>query len=164
MPFLPAPSAPPTNISATDVTFFSITVQWGPLECIHHNGNITGYSVRYGVRGSKSTETVSISGGTRTETTISELDIDSDYSIEVAAVSNAGIGVYSVPIISTTSGKDSWHCSIKFVKYQLKMSRNTFYILYLLVMQGLGCANSYTLHACTQTVLHRNVIFIINKY
>ena len=104
MPFLPAPSAPPTNVNTTDVTFFSITVQWEPLECIHHNGNITGYSVRYGVQGSKSTQTMSVSGGATTETTIAGLEFATNYSIEVAAVNNVGTGKYSVSISSITEG------------------------------------------------------------
>ena len=44
----PAPSAPPTSVNVSDVTPSSITVQWGPVDCIHRNGDITGYSVQYG--------------------------------------------------------------------------------------------------------------------
>ena len=76
--------------------------------------------MRYGVQGSGRTQTVSVSGGDITETIISGLDIATNYSIEVAAVNNAGIGVYSVPIISTTKGKDLSHCNIGFVKFSLQ--------------------------------------------
>ena len=104
-PFFPAPSSPPTCVSTTEVTSFSITVLWGPVDCIHRNGDITGYSVRYGVQGSGGTQTVSISGSAVTETTISGLDFSTNYSIEVAAVNNAGIGTYSDPRVFTTEGK-----------------------------------------------------------
>ena len=105
MPFLPAPSASPTCVSTIEVTSSSITVLWGTVDCIHHNGNITGYSVRYRVQGSGRTQTVSVSGGAVTETTISGLDFATNYSIEVAAVNNAGIGVYSDTIVFTTKSK-----------------------------------------------------------
>ena len=94
----PAPSAPPTSVSTSDVTSFSITVQWGAVDCIHRNGDITGYSVRYGVQGSGSTQTESVSGGAATEATISGLTKDTSYEIEVAGVNSAGVGVYSDPL------------------------------------------------------------------
>ena len=57
----PAPSAAPTSVSVSEDTSSSITVQWGAVDCIHHNGDITGYSVLYGVQGSESTQTMSVS-------------------------------------------------------------------------------------------------------
>ena len=78
----------------------STTVQWGAVDCIDRNGDITGYSVRYGVQGSGSTQTVSVSGSGATMTTISGLESSTSYSIEVAAVNNAGTGVYSTSIIT----------------------------------------------------------------
>ena len=102
--FQTAPSAAPTSVSASS-TSNSITVQWGAVDCIHRNGDITGYSVRYGVQGSGSTQTVSVSGGGATITTISGLTPSTTYSIEVAAVNNAGTGVYSVPYIIRTDSK-----------------------------------------------------------
>ena len=95
MLFSSAPSAPPTSVNTSDVTSSSITVQWGPVDCIHHNGDITGYSVRYGVQESGSTQTMSVTGGDATEATISGLTPSTMYSIEVAAVNSAGIGAYS---------------------------------------------------------------------
>ena len=102
----PAPSAAPTSVSTSDVTSFSITVQWGAVDCIHRNGDITGYSVRYGVQGNGSTQTESVSGGATTEATISGLVAGTNYSIEVAAVNSAGTGVYSDPLTVLTSGSD----------------------------------------------------------
>ena len=94
-----APSAAPTSVRESGVTSSSITVQWGAVDCIHHNGDITGYSVRYGVQGSGSTQTRDVSGGSDTEATISSLMPSTTYSIQVAAVNSVGIGVYSDPVI-----------------------------------------------------------------
>ena len=100
MSLLPAPSAAPTSVDVSS-TSNSITVQWGAVDCIDRNGDITGYSVRYGVQGS-GTQTVNVSGGGATQTTISELMASTTYSIEVAAVNSAGTGNYSDPLTAET--------------------------------------------------------------
>ena len=102
-----APSAAPTSVRESGVTSSSITVQWGAVDCIHHNGDITGYSVWYGVQGSGSTQTRDVSGGSITEATISSLIPSTTYSIQVSAVNSAGIGVYSDPpvIVETLPSK-----------------------------------------------------------
>ena len=97
-----APTAAPSNVSVTDVTSSTITVQWEMVPCIHQNGPITGYSVRYGVMGSGSTQTETVSG---TQTITSNLSSSStNYSIEVAAINSAGTGVYSYPQTTVTDG------------------------------------------------------------
>ena len=102
----PAPSAAPTFVKESGVTSSNITVQWGAMDCIDRNGDITGYSVRYGVQGSGSTQTRDVSGGSVTEATISSLMPSTTYSIQMAAVNSAGIGVYSdPPVIVETEGK-----------------------------------------------------------
>ena len=101
-----APSSPPTAVTTTDKTSSSITVQWRPVDCLQRNGDITGYSVQYGVQGSGSTQTVSFSGGDASEATISALTSSITYSIKVAAVNSAGIGAYSSPISASISGND----------------------------------------------------------
>ena len=95
-----APSAPPNSVTATS-TPTTITVQWGMVPCIHRNGEITGYSVRYGVQG-QSTQTMSVSGADTTEITISDLMSPTNYSIEVAAVNSFDTGPYSDPITVET--------------------------------------------------------------
>ena len=85
------------------MTSSSITVQWGAVDCIHRNGDITGYSVRYGVQGNGSTtNTTDVSGGAATEATISGLAAATNYSIAVAAENSAGTGVYSDMVIVET--------------------------------------------------------------
>ena len=98
----PAPSAPPTSVRESEVTSSSITVQWRAVDCIHRNGDITGYSVRYGVQGSGSTQTRDVSV---TEATLSSLMPSTTYSIQVAAMNSAGIGVYSTSITAKTDGE-----------------------------------------------------------
>ena len=98
----PAPSAAPTNVDVSDVTSSSITVQWGTVPCIHRNGDITGYSVQYGVVGSESTQTMTVSGDF--SGVISNLESSTNYSIKVAAMNNVGIGAYSNVVIAQTDG------------------------------------------------------------
>ena len=97
-----APSASPTSITASDVIPNSFTVQWEAVDCIHRNGDITGYTVRYGVQGSGSTQTVSVSGPGTMDIDISGLTPDTSYAVEVAAENAGGIGVYSDPLMVDT--------------------------------------------------------------
>ena len=96
----PVPSAAPTSVSVSAVTSSSITVQWGAVDCIHRNGDITGYSVQYGEVGSGSKQTapdVDV-----TEATISGLMSSTNYSIQVAAENSVGTGDYTDPVIVET--------------------------------------------------------------
>ena len=86
------------------MTNSSITIQWEPVVCIHRNGEITGYIVRYGVIGDGSTQTMSVLVSATNSTTILGLSFATNYFIEVAAVNRAGTGVFSAPIIVTTQG------------------------------------------------------------
>ena len=92
------------------MTFSSITVQWEAVDCIHHNGDITGYLVRYGVQGSGSTQINDDIGGEVTQTIISGLESSTTYSIQVAAVNSAGTGVYRTS--STAIETDGKICCI----------------------------------------------------
>ena len=79
----------------------ALTVQWGAVPCIHRNGDITGYTVQYGVVGSESTQNMSVSGA---NTTISNLTPSTEYKVQVAATNDAGTGDYSSPITTNTDG------------------------------------------------------------
>ena len=103
LPPSPVPSSSPTSFQVTGRHSSSITVQWGAVDCIHRNGDITGYSVRYGVQGSGSTQTESVSGGATTEATISGLTPSTSYVVDIAAVNSAGTGVYSESLTVETS-------------------------------------------------------------
>ena len=98
-PLPPAPSAAPSNVRVIGVTSSSITVQWGMVPCIHRNGEITGYSVRYSGGGSAQTMAV-----TEREATIEGLMSSTTYSIEVAAANDPIIGPYSHDVNQLTAG------------------------------------------------------------
>ena len=101
------PSAAPTLVRVLSVTSSNITVQWRAVDCAHRNGDITGYSVQYGVVGSGSLKTMDIAGNTVTEATIMNLTSSTPYSIQVAAVNSAGTGVYNNAWILATSDSES---------------------------------------------------------
>ena len=83
------------------VTSYSIMVQWRKVDCIHHNGDVTSYSVKYWVAGSSNTQNMSVTGD---EAIISNLMSSTIYYFQVAAVNNAGIGVYSYLLATLTHG------------------------------------------------------------
>lgn len=83
-------------------TSSSITVQWEPVKCIHRNGDIIQYRVRYEAEENAQSFTA-ISHNT--EITITALDMSTNYTIEVAAETNAGVGIYSAPFNASTDGE-----------------------------------------------------------
>ena len=86
----------------TDMTSTTVTVQWGPVPCIHQNGAITGYSVIYGEVGKESPQqTVIVS---ERKSTFSNLMPSTKYWISIAAVNRAGTGVYSNLSETTIAG------------------------------------------------------------
>ena len=50
-------------------------------------------------------QSVNVSGGAAAEAIISGLTRDTNYTIEVAAVNNAGIGEYSMPMATVTKSE-----------------------------------------------------------
>ena len=82
----------------------AITVQWGAVNCRDQNGEITGYSVRYGELGSSELSVAMVSGDSSGGMiTISDgLVIKTKYTVEVGAETSAGTGVYSDPLIFET--------------------------------------------------------------
>ena len=98
-----APSASPSNVSVSEVISSSITVQWGPVDCIHRNGDITGYSVQYKEVESGSIHNMTVSGSNTTEATITNLMPSTMYIFQVAAINDAGGGVYSDPLTASTN-------------------------------------------------------------
>ena len=92
-----APLATPAFVNVSKVTSSRISVQWGPVDCIHRNGDITGYSVQYG------SETAFAPGGSSGGFyDISGLMSTTTYSIQVAAKNSFGTGPYSSPLIQLT--------------------------------------------------------------
>ena len=92
----------------------AISVQWGPVEpCADQNGPITGYSVINGEMRSGSTQNKTVSGEDSRMATISELTKETVYTVEVAAETRAGTGVYSLPL--TIQNPDSECVPVRFV-------------------------------------------------
>ena len=106
------PSGPPISVNVSLVTASTITVQWERMDCIHHNGHLTGYSVRYGVQGYHSTQTMNVLGGSVATATISNLSVSTTYEIEVAAVNSTGSGIFSPVVIAVTRQSE---CFMAFI-------------------------------------------------
>ena len=103
-------------MNVSEVTSSSITVQWGPVDCIHRNGDITGYSVQYGEVGNAGTVNEMVSGDfSGGMYTISGLIAATPYTVEVAAETSAGPGPYSEPVnIETPDSECAAICVIYF--------------------------------------------------
>ena len=98
-----APSGPPQSLTVTSTTPFSITIQWGEVECLEQNSEITGYSVRYETRGM----TANVTGASNRTFTATGLTPRTNYTFEVAAVSDSGTGPYEMVTIETTIAEGS---------------------------------------------------------
>ena len=106
------PSAPPTDVNIS-ISGLNIIVQWESVECIHHNGDITGYIIQYRENGSELTESLNISvNSTEREETLSGLSTAILYVIQVAAVNRAGVGPYSEPVTLQIPGIPHFNKSI----------------------------------------------------
>ena len=97
--FYPAPSAAPASVNVSALNYSSIIVHWRTVDCVQRNGDITGYLVRYweveggGREGESDTKTAP--GDETRRITLTGLAPLTEYSVEVAAVNRAGVGVYS---------------------------------------------------------------------
>ena len=101
MVFSPAPSAP-ANVLANLVTSYSIGLQW-VVPCEGQNGDISGYSVKYGALVEGENKTVmNITDFGVTEITIFNLMKSTFYSFQVAAINSAGRGMFSNATIIKT--------------------------------------------------------------
>ena len=91
------------------VTSSNITVKWRPVDCIHRNGEIAGYSVRYGELGTAAeNRTLMMLAGRDSNSTIIPVlnpSTEYEYTVEVAAVNNIGTGVYSAIVNRLTQVK-----------------------------------------------------------
>ena len=83
----------------------AISVQWREVECLYHNGILTGYSVRYWQVGNLGRQTRTVNR--RRTINIYELSAVTGYTVDVAARNSAGTGVYSDPVTFTTPDCES---------------------------------------------------------
>ncbi|XP_067412075.1 neogenin isoform X10 [Emydura macquarii macquarii] len=85
------PSAAPQNLSLEVRNSKSIMIHWQPPPAGTHNGQITGYKIRYRKASRKSDVTESI-GGTQLFQLIEGLERGTEYSFRVAALTSNGTG------------------------------------------------------------------------
>ncbi|XP_048847436.1 protein sidekick-1-like [Brienomyrus brachyistius] len=98
-----APSAPPKNIVASGRTNQSIMVQWQPPPEAQLNGVLRGYVLRYRLAGLPGEyQQKNITSPEINYCLINELIIWTQYEIEVAAYTGAGLGVFSRPVMEYT--------------------------------------------------------------
>ncbi|KAK2817285.1 hypothetical protein Q5P01_025476 [Channa striata] len=98
-----APSAPPKNIVASGRTNQSIMVQWQPPPEPQLNGILRGYVLRYRLAGLPGDyQEKNISSPETNYCLLKDLIIWTQYQIQVAAYTGAGLGVYSSPVTEYT--------------------------------------------------------------
>ena len=83
-------STVPAGLTAFNVAPTSFSVQWENVPCIQRNGDITGYSVRYGVLGNGGMETLTMVGCDILMTNLTGLVPDTSYLVQVAGVNGHG--------------------------------------------------------------------------
>ena len=76
-----------------EITVFTITFKWDPVDCMYQNGVITEYIIQY-YKQDRENETIVNTTTSVLEYTITDLQPLTVYVIEVAAVNDAGIGIY----------------------------------------------------------------------
>ena len=101
--FSTVPSGAPNGVEEVSTASNSITVRWEEVDCLLRNGMITGYTAQ-AVRNGVVEGTASVGGDAR-QATISGLAPSTEYSVQVAAVNSAGIGLFSSPITVMSSGE-----------------------------------------------------------
>jgi hypothetical protein len=118
----------------------TIIVHWAEVNCIHANGMIARYLVRYGKAESEMGDRViaTVEGSIKRQETISGLIPSTNYSIEVAAVNTIGTGIYSTATFVKTGVALSLSC--------LNSSTESVTTSWTLTA-GLT-ANNYTLSLC----------------
>ena len=94
-----APSAPPDQVSTTEIHSDSVYLSWRAPLPIHHNGDVIGYNVTYSATNSDAVDSVFSAFN---NTVITYLNPFTTYTITVAAVTSAGIGPYSSPLSFVT--------------------------------------------------------------
>ena len=96
--FIPGPSGAPQNLTVINSTSTSVTISWNSVQCVHRNGLVTHYTITYSLMDStdQMTDRVNITdsdnGGSYTA---SGLQPSTNYVFRIAAVNDAGVGVFA---------------------------------------------------------------------
>ena len=99
------PSGPPENVKLNDTDPAMLSVTFTRPSVALHNGDLTGYMIRYTRVDSGESHEMMVNGDITT-TVISGLVAFTNYSVEVAAVNINGTGPFSDAVIGL-SGQDS---------------------------------------------------------
>ena len=94
-----APTSGPASVTVSTVTANSITVQWEEVPCLHHNGEITGYTAVARTSG-EDERVVNVNSGSRAAI-ISGLTPNTLYTFFVAAFNSVGTGPSTIIDIRT---------------------------------------------------------------
>ena len=90
-----APSASPTSVNVSVVNSTTFSVTWGPVDCTHQNGEITGYTLEL-LKGERDLTYIPVPGNSEGGAyNITNVTVATVYSVRVAANTSAGAGVYS---------------------------------------------------------------------
>ena len=88
-----------------EITVFTITVKWDTVDCMYRKGVITNYAIQYYKQDRENETIVNATSTSMLEYTITDLQPLTTYVIEVAAVNDAGIGIYGNITAETKSCK-----------------------------------------------------------
>ena len=113
------PSAAPTSVTAVEVGPLKIHVVWGPVECIHRNGAITGYRVCHTNLNTLSKIcSPSSGGGTSLDISVSSGGV---YGVQVAGINAVGEGPFSneVMIEVAEPGKHQMNLLSGYVTFEV---------------------------------------------
>jgi len=92
-----APSAPPTDVTASALSATSAQVRWHPPPPQHRNGVLLGYEVHV-KRGAEAELAANVSANaTTTVLTLEGLEAKEEYSVRACALTAAGRGPFSFP-------------------------------------------------------------------
>ena len=96
-----APSAAPVSLEGHNASSTSIFITWGQVPISDRNGVILSYTVSYNEVSGSSKET-KIVDAPEYQTTMTDLNKYTNYTISVVATTRKGNGVVSAPIIVIT--------------------------------------------------------------
>ena len=129
------PTAPPSNFRLDSVDSTSITVRWDKIPFDERNGLIVGYDVKYQRSGAQSDDFAHIRvGWYPRQATLENLEVGTEYLIQVAGLTEDGIGVYSNALEVDTLLVNQ--CKFQILQFEFK-----YHVKYLIyeIVDGKSC-------------------------